>query len=138
MITKTKLIVGFIIMISIWAASYIIHLYETKDSFKIENISHGQIDTIKISEGIEKTVIISNQDSILRFMNILLQSKMAEDREVKLRATRSFEITIHFKNNKSTDLDLLKTVYSGDILRSGDYYYQSSPLLNFIVNMFDK
>lgn len=138
MITKTKLIVIFIGMITIWVASYFIHLYETSDSFKVENIPYAQIDTVKISEGTGNTIIIDNKDSILTVKNILMRSRMIDERDLNLRAnTRLFQIVVHFKDNKSIDLDLLKTLYSGGILRSGDYYYQNTPLLNYVVNMLD-
>ncbi len=139
-ITKTKVIIVFVSIIIIWSASYIIHLYETQDSFKVENIAYKRIDTVEIFNGGLKgdMLIISNIDSILKMNSILLRSKISDGENARIRSTtKSFAIILHFLNNKPITLYLYRTYYCGDIVRSGDYYYHNTPLLNLVISKFN-
>ena len=138
-ISRAKFIIVFIGIIVIWSASYIIHLYETQDSFKVENIPYAQIDTIRILDrGLSGTssIVIDNSDSIIKVNKMLLNSKVISSDNINVRANKGeCFIVIHTRNNRSSiKLDLINTSFSGGIIRSGDYYYQSTPLLNYVMN----
>jgi hypothetical protein len=134
-ITKTKLIIVFVAMIIILSGSYFIHLYETKDSFKVENIPYGKIDTIEISKQEtpgNNSIIISNRDSIKILTKMLINSKIVSSDDINTKAYQGeYFIFIHTKNGEIIKLYLINTSYSGGILRSGDYSYQNTPFLSW-------
>jgi hypothetical protein len=137
-ISKTKAIIVFVGIIVILSGSFIIHLYETQDSFKVENIPYTQIDTIEISDrGLlgNSSIIITNKDSILIMNKILIDSKIVSFDNINVKSNKGeSDITIHIKNSEPIKLYLINTSFSGGILSSGDYYYQNTPLLNFVMN----
>ena len=137
-ITKTKLVIVIIGIIVIWSASYIIHLYETQDSFKVENIPYRKIDTIEISnreiQG-DSSIIIADRDSIAKVGKMLIGSKIVSFDNINTKANKGeYFIFLHIKNSKTVKWYLTNTSYSGGILRSGDYFYQNTPFLNFVIS----
>jgi hypothetical protein len=132
---KIKLIAIFIV-IAIILFGY--HL--TPDSLAVQDIPYKKIDSIEIFNGgfRGERVVIDNKDSIVNFNKILLSSQKVYPENINKKShSRFFIIVLRLKNDKPINLYLLKTFFSGDILIFGDFCYQNTSMLNFILHKFE-
>ena len=139
---KIKIIFVFSGIVAIWVLSFLIHLYERKDSFKIENINIKNIDSIKIFDrGIvgENSFFIRNKDSINGLVKIISNSKGIDEEKLNLKDSNGVcDLMIYSENRKPTELNLTATNETGGIVNSGDYYYRNDELLHYVRTIFKK
>ncbi|SHM24423.1 hypothetical protein [Mucilaginibacter sp. OK098] len=134
---KIKIVLG--VIVAIWTLSYLMHLYATKDKFKIENIEFKKINSIRVVDrGMEGTniVVINKKDSIYVFNKIIHDSKTINENGLNLRDSYGLcDIIIYFKDKKSMEIGLINTRLTGGIIRSGDYIYRNDKLLDYIITI---
>jgi hypothetical protein len=139
---KIKIIFVFSGIVAIWVLSFLIHLYERKDSFKIEDINIKNIDSIKIFDrGIvgENSFFIRNKDSINGLVKIISNSKGIDEEKLNLEDSNGVcDLMIYSENRKPTELNLTATNETGGIVNSGDYYYRNDELLHYVRTIFKK
>lgn len=134
---KIKIVIILFVVVAIWGLSFLIHLYELKGNFKLENIDFKMISSITISnrgmKGINY-VSINKKDSIDFFDRILAGSVPVNKDDLNLRDNDGLcEIEINFKDKKSMEIDLTDTHTNSGIITSGDYFYRNDKLLNYII-----
>jgi hypothetical protein len=141
MISKAKLIIVFSVMVFIGLFSYGIHLFETKDSFKIEYIASLGVDSIKIIDrgltGMGE-ITIENQDTINKIKMLLFLSKPVPFDVINFHSNKgSLDLLFNSKGKKIAVVSISKTPLMNSsvlhgILSSGDYHYQNDSLLNLL------
>jgi len=137
--SKRTVILVFSGIILIWLFSFVMHLYETQDKFKIENISYDKIKFIEIdNRGIigDKEIVIRNKNSIDKTSRILKNSKEVKWENLNLKANMGLcELYLHRTDGSVMELILYNLPPSGGIVSSGDYYYKNDELLNFAIGI---
>ena len=137
MSTKIKIVFG--VIVAIWTLSYLIHLYERKDKFKVENIDFRIANSIKIADrGMLGTsfVVINKREDINIFSKIIQNSNAISEDGLNLRDSYGFcDIIFYFKDKKSMEVSLINTRLTGGIITSGDYFYRNDKLLDYITTI---
>lgn len=134
--SKRTLIIVFTGIIFIWSFSFIIHFFETRKKFRIENLSYKEIKFIEIDDrGIigGKKKQIYNKDTLQKIAVLLKNSKEVKLGDINIKSSNGLcELNIYFNNYTTNTIDLYNTSFSGGIVASGDYYYRNDMLLGFI------
>src|ERR1700743_1430539 len=133
---RSRFIIVFSVILIIWVTSYIVHIYETKSSFKISSIDVNTVQSIKIKDGGIKgsrTIIISNTDTIREIIRLIKKSTLVNWDDINIKANQGeYNIFLISGNKVITSLRLINTSFSGAILESGDYNYRNDSLMSHI------
>jgi len=137
--SKFKLVFVFVGIAFIWTLSFVIHLFEKRDKYKLGNITSKNVKLITVFDrGLKgnRTIIIDDSDSIHVFNAKMQRSQLVDQDSLNLKDNKGLcDIEFKYKDGRSQTIDLTNyTSLSKGIIQSGDYFYRNDALLNYVMS----
>jgi hydrogenase maturation factor HypF (carbamoyltransferase family) len=136
---ESKLIVFVVIAIVILSVTFILHLFETQDSFKIENVVYKKGLFIEIkNRGItpNTSLVVKNTYFVNKIIKFIKTSQPVKQDDISVKAHIGlYEIIFHYANDKDLMFILTDTTFSGGIIQSRGFFYRNDRLLKYIIDV---